>query len=413
MKILIFGQGYVGLPLAMAAIKAGHEVVGIESDDSRVSLIRNGVTQVSDISASTIAAALETGRYRVVGNHEYSDCFDYAILATPTPLKEGKPQMDCVVEAGGEVARLLTKNSTVILESTTYPGTTDELLVPLLESGSGLKAGSDFWVGYSPERIDPGNDTWSLTNTPKITSGINKKSAEMVVSFYEGLGIPCVPVRGTREAEMVKLLENTFRHVNIALVNELSIFARHLGVNFREAVAAAETKPFGFMRFDSGPGVGGHCLPVDPSYLSWAINEKSGEKFEFVELANLINRRMPEYVVDRVRETLLGVGLQLRGANIGLFGLAYKANSADSRESPAIEVAKILISSGAQVYALDDHVPRQFWPEGLGSGQEIEKFDLGVVLTAHSGLSTSGFLEKSSFILDTRGVCDGPNVEQL
>jgi len=412
-KTLIVGQGYVGVSLAVAAVSAGHVVTGVDTDRARLDLLRSGISPVSNVPSAVLQQSLKTGRYAVSDDYGFDSSFDFAVIAVPTPLKDGRPQLRFIEEAAVELAKRLSPNCTVILESTTYPGTTEELLVPLLEEGSGLVAGLDFLVGYSPERIDPGNETWNLLNTPKITSGINPKSAEAVSAFYVGLGISCVPVSGTREAEMTKLLENTFRHVNIALVNELLLFANYLGVDFREALDAAKTKPFGFMGFDPGPGVGGHCLPVDPSYLSWAISEKSGKKFQFVELANQINLSMPSFVADRAIAMLENDGIQIRSSKIAVFGLAYKANTADIRESPALEVVRILESRGATVSVFDTLVPDLTWPTEISRDNGLDSFEVGIILVAHSNLKTSGFLERCNAVLDTRGVLAGPNVTQL
>ena len=255
-RIVVVGQGYVGLPLAMAAYEAGHNVVGIDTDERRVAQIQSGVSPVSDVDSSELSDALESGRYSIQSNYESLAGFASAIITVPTPLKDGKPNLQYIGSAAVSLAPNISSGSLIVLESTTYPGTTDELLVPILESGSNLVAGKDFHVGYSPERIDPGNREWNLLNTPKITSGINEDSASAVADLYSGFGITVVPVSGTREAELTKLLENTFRHVNIALVNELAMFSSHLGVNIWEAIEAASTKPFGFMKFLPGPGVG-------------------------------------------------------------------------------------------------------------------------------------------------------------
>jgi nucleotide sugar dehydrogenase len=303
----------------------------------------------------------------------------------------------------------------VILESTTYPGTTEELMVPILEQGSGLRAGIDFYVGYSPERIDPGNKTWTLMTTPKVISGINPQSLAKVKSFYESLGIVTVPVSGTREAEMTKLLENTFRHVNIALVNELAKFSSQLGVNLWEAIDAATTKPFGFMRFTPGPGVGGHCLPIDPSYLSWAVKDKAGEEFRFVSLANEVNSSMPKFVLARAQSVLGRLDLAILGSSVLLLGLAYKPDTGDMRESPANELAHLLEEAGARITAIDDFVSDRFWPEKIrrADTSHDEIFDLAIMITDHSGLDKEWVLAHSRVVLDTRNCLEGENVEKL
>jgi nucleotide sugar dehydrogenase len=293
-----------------------------------------------------------------------------------------------------------------VLESTTYPGTTEELLRPILEE-SGLVAGVDFYLGYSPERIDPGNAQWSLVNTPKVVSGVDDDSRRVVEAFYGTLVDKVVPVSSTAEAELVKLLENTFRHVNIALVNELAMFARDLGVDIWSAIDAAASKPFGYMRFTPGPGVGGHCLPIDPSYLAWRVERRLGHRFRFVELANDVNRGMPEYVVARVGALLNQEGRSVKGSKILLVGLAYKAGTSDWRESPAMDVAQRLMALGACVRAHDSHVPADV---GLGpdvprvdlTRDELEAADLVVLLVDHPELNYEQIAKRAKLVLDTR-----------
>ena len=279
--------------------------------------------------------------------------FDVAVITVPTPLRDGLPDLDYVEAASRTLARYLRRGSTVIAESTSFPGTTQEQVLEWLEEGSGLTAGTDFHLGYSPERIDPGNGSWTLAATPKIVSGINDDSLAAVESFYQGIVDRTVPVSSPREAELAKLIENTFRHVNIALMNELAMFGHELGIDVWEAIDAASTKPFGYMPFYPGPGVGGHCLPIDPSYLSWRVERALGRRFRFVELANDINDHMPDYVVHRLLMALNKRGRPVNGSRILLLGLAYKKNTGDARESPAVRVADLLVRMGADVRAAD------------------------------------------------------------
>ena len=267
------------------------------------------------------------------------------MITVPTPLREGAPDLSFIEAAARDLAQNLTVGSTVVLESTTYPGTTDELVVPILERGSGLVAGQQFHVGYSPEPIDPGNPIWNFQNTPKVVSGIDAKSLDAVNAFYSTLVTSTVQVSSTKVAEMTKLLENTFRHVNIALINELSMFANQLSVDVWEAIDAASSKPFGFMRFTPGPGVGGHCLPVDPSYLSWKVKRTLGDPFRFVELANDVNEHMPSYVTSRITQILNRKRMAVNGSRILVLGLAYKKNTGDMRESPSIAICDLLKKS--------------------------------------------------------------------
>jgi len=414
-SVVVVGQGYVGLPLSMAAVAASFIVTGIDVDPLRISMLRDGNSPVEDVSSKDLRIALKGGDYSPTDSYGDIEDFDYAIITVPTPLKEGIPNLGFIESAAKSLAASINTGCTIILESTTYPGTTEELLLPLLEKFSGLKAGKDFHLGYSPERIDPGNPQWNLLNTPKIVSGFDSTSLDKVADFYSRLGIPVIRVSGTREAEMTKLIENTFRHVNIALVNELAVFSRSLGVNIWEALEAAGSKPFGYMKFTPGPGVGGHCLPVDPSYLSWAIENKSGEPFRFVELANQVNTFMPEYVCRRLEESLNLKGQTLKNSSVLLVGLAYKPNTGDIRESPAIAVSHLLESAGATIYAIDEFVPEHSWPKHIARfrGDTSANFAAAVMLTNHSNSQHEGFLDAIPIILDTRNVLEGRNIERL
>lgn len=414
-KALVVGQGYVGLPLSMALVASGFEVVGVDLDDNRVLQISGGNSPIGDVDSSQLVAALDSGLYSITTTYSNCNDFAYAVITVPTPLREGEPDLSFIRQAGASISRLVSKGSTVILESTSYPGTTEELLVPILESGSGLTAGEDFLVGYSPERIDPGNPNWGLLNIPKVVSGINRDSHKAVKEFYEGLGISTVEVSGTREAELTKLLENTFRHVNIALVNEIAVFSDALGINVWEAVRAAGTKPFGFMGFSPGPGVGGHCLPVDPSYLSWAVQKSTGKNFEFVDLANKINSHMPSYVSDRAVRILQESHENLLGVEVLLFGLAYKANTADIREAPSLHIANLLLDKGLDVYAIDEFVNETSWPVRVKRIRPRDKrtFPLGIMVTPHEYERELLSLGNCDTLLDTRGILSGKNVRHL
>jgi UDP-N-acetyl-D-glucosamine dehydrogenase len=416
-SVLVVGQGYVGLPLAMRAVEVGHRVVGFDTDQERVKRLARGESYIEDVSSSELRAALESSRY--LPTDSYADCagFELAVITVPTPLKEGIPDLSFIEAAARSLGRILRPGACVILESTTYPGTTNELLAPILEETSGLVAGEDFLLGYSPERIDPGNPIWGLANTPKVVSGVNESSLAAVKDFYDSMVERTVPVSGTGEAELVKLLENTFRHVNIALVNELAMFAGDLGVDIWEAIDAAATKPFGFMRFNPGPGVGGHCLPIDPSYLSWHAKRRVGSAFRFVELANDVNDHMPEYVVRRLMLALNRHGKSVNGRRILLLGLAYKPDSSDARQSPAISVAQRLIGLGADVRAADPHVNQQMCSEWLTrvvlDEQEAAQADAVVLLTDHADFDYDMLRSAASYILDTRRRLRGENVEHL
>jgi len=414
--LVVIGQGYVGLPLALAAVDAGFTVVGFDTDQARIKRLAAAVSYVEDISDDTLAAALATGRYRPTSDE--ADCagFDIAVIDVPTPLKDGQPYLAYVEAAAAMVGRQLRRGATVILESTTYPGTTEELVRPILEETSGLVASDDFSLGYSPERIDPGNTTWDLISTPKVVSGIDARSLAAVDRFYSRIVDTTVAVSGTREAELVKLLENTFRHVNVALVNELAMFAGDLGIDIWEAIGAASTKPFGYMRFTPGPGVGGHCLPVDPSYLSWAVRRSLGESFRFVELANDVNAHMPDYVVRRLVVAFNRLGKALLGSRVLLLGLAYKANTGDAREAPGTVIAGRLAALGADVRVADPHLALDtagpFTLVDL-SADELAAADGVVLVTDHAAFDYTLVTAHARYVLDTRGRLDGPQVERL
>lgn len=416
-RVALIGQGYVGLTLAMRAIEVGHAVVGFDVDDERVKRLAAGEPQVGDIGPAQLADALASGRY--LPTNRLDDCaqFDVAVVAVPTPLREGAPDLSHIESAVSALASLVRIGCTVILESTTYPGTTEELLVPILEVGSGLTAGVDFSVGYSPERIDPGNTTWTLTNTPKVVSGIDDRSLQAVRAFYDTLVDRTVVVASTKEAELTKLLENTFRHVNVALVNELAMFADDLGIDVWSAIDAASTKPFGFMRFEPGPGVGGHCLPIDPTYLAWRSKSRLGRPFRFVELANDVNDDMPSYVVRRLIAAFNRNRRVLNGSRILLLGVSYKRNTADARETPAAEIARQLHDLGVHVRAADPHVsPRwtdPFFARVDLNADELANADAVVVVTDHDDFDYDLVREHARYVLDTRHRLDGPRVEHL
>lgn len=408
--LIVVGQGYVGLPLAMRAVDAGFDVIGLDVDRSRVDALAAGISFVEDVPDAHVTAALDSGRYAPRSSLDGVDRFDHAIISVPTPLRETLPDLSYIESAARTLGAVLRPGATVVLESTTSPGTTAEVLVPILEAVSGLSAGRDFHVGFSPERIDPGNSEWSFRTTPKIVSGIDDASLAEVTKLYDALVDVTVPVPGTREAELAKLIENTFRHVNIALVNELAIAAHDLGINIWQALDAAGTKPFGFMKFMPGPGVGGHCLPVDPSYLSWEVRRKLGRSLRFVELANEVNEGMPEYVVRRLEALLNDESKAVRGANVLLVGLSYKADSGDVREAPAVHIARLLAARGASVTAVDPHVSDRDWPAGVVRSELDDETaasaDVSVVLTRHTDVDLGAL--RGRLVLDTRNVVDEP-----
>ena len=416
-KVVLVGQGYVGLPLAMCAVDAGYDVVGLDIDAGRIKCLNRGESFVEDVPSARLRRAASTGRYRATTDPTHAAGFDYCVITVPTPLRDGAPDLSHIESAARTVAGHIRQGCTVVLESTTYPGTTDELLRPLLEQGSGLSAPRDFHLGYSPERIDPGNQRWHLENTPKVVSGLDEASLACIDAFYGRLVVRTVPVTSTRTAELTKLLENTFRHVNIALVNELAVFAAELGVDVWEAIDAASTKPFGFTAFRPGPGVGGHCLPIDPSYLSWQVKRSIGRQFRFIELANEINDRMPEHVANRITRGLNSRRKPVNGSRVLLLGLSYKKNVGDLRESPSTEVAEILAKMGARVRAVEpytepDRLPLMVEPADL-TAAEVAAADVVVVLTDHDCFDYRLVEREAGYVFDARDRCQGKQVERL
>lgn len=416
-KVVIVGQGYVGLPVAMRSVEAGYDVVGIDLDPMRVSMLQQGVSYVDDIPNGELQQALVSDRYKATDDYSDTAEFDIAVITVPTPLRESLPDLSFIESAAESLSSRMKVGATVILESTTYPGTTEEMLVPILERGSGLRADVDFFVGYSPERIDPGNKTWGFVETPKVVAGISERSLVKVQGFYDRLVNTTVPVSGTKEAELTKLLENTFRHVNIALMNELAVFAHQLGIDVWEAIDAASTKPFGFMKFTPGPGVGGHCLPVDPSYLSWEVRRKLGRSFRFVEIANDINQHMPDYVVDRLLLSLNKRKKAANGANVLLVGLSYKKNTGDTREAPSNRIIELLTEYGVEISAVDAHIEDHRWPSGVARAEldaaTIASSDAIVVLTDHDSLDLSPLLGADAIVFDTKNTLQGESIEKL
>jgi nucleotide sugar dehydrogenase len=411
-KIVVIGQGYVGLPVAMRAVDVGFDVVGFDVSIERVEALKNGTSFVGDVSDEELNAALDRGYLPTADTDDLAG-FDVAVISVPTPLNDGTPDLSYIEQAAAEVASHMGPGACVILESTTYPGTTSELVAPILERGSGLAAG-EYALGYSPERIDPGNTTHTFVNTPKVTSGVDDASLATVDAFFAALVDRTVPVGSPAEAELVKLLENTFRHVNIALVNELAMFARDLDVDVWRAIDAASTKPFGFMRFTPGPGVGGHCLPIDPSYLAWRVKQHLGHTFRFVELANDVNEHMPDYVHERITAMLNEQRRSVNGSKILLLGLAYKRGTSDWRESPSVHVANRLAASGADVSFCDPHIAdvnsqSVKFPLVDFSPERLAEFDVTVVLVDHEEFDPEVIAEHAGTVFDTKNVMRNEN----
>ena len=409
-RVAVLGQGYIGLPLSMRATEVGFDVIGFDISDGRVTSLRDGISHIEDVPSDDVAAALARS-YRPTSDPKDLAEFDVAVITVPTPLREGAPDLSFVEAAARSLVPWLRPGVLVVLESTTYPGTTTEFVAPVLAE-SGLDIGSDVALGYSPERTDPGNPTWNLVTTPKVVSGIDAASLRLVEAFYGQLVNKTVPLESTAEAELSKLLENTFRHVNIALVNELAMFARDLGVDIWRAIDAASTKPYGFMPFTPGPGVGGHCLPIDPSYLSWEVKRRIGQTFRFIELANDINSHMPDYVVARIVTLLNREKRAVRGTRILVLGLAYKAGTSDARESPSVTILDRLSAMGADLRACDPHVAavdveRPDVPLVPFGAEELQASDLAVVLVDHQEFDPAVIAEHAPLVFDAKAMLRG------
>ncbi|MDC0606463.1 nucleotide sugar dehydrogenase [Acidimicrobiia bacterium] len=413
--VAVIGLGYVGLPLAIQATSSDLKVYGYDIDENKISNYNLGKSTIEDISDKELEVSLEKGLF-LSSDPKYLSESETIVISVPTPLTDYQPDLSYVKAAAETIAKNITKNQIIILESTTYPGTTVEVLIPVIEEISNLKAGVDFFVGYSPERIDPGNDTWNFKNTPKVISGINDESLLKIENFYEQIIDTVVRVSGTKEAEMVKLLENTYRHVNIALINELAILCNMLEIDIWEVVNAAKTKPFGFESFRPGPGVGGHCIPVDPNYLSFKTRQ-IGKPVRFVELAQEINNSMPSYVVSRLLEKMNLLEKPFKNSNILILGVAYKKDIGDTRESPAIGIIENLFERGVNVKYFDPFVDNilvnEKYVEKVNSLDNIDKFDLVLVHTAHTDFENFDFTKVSVPIFDATGSDHFKNAERI
>jgi len=402
----ILGLGYVGLPVCMAFAESGAKVVGVDLDERRVSMLQEGRSYVTDVPDERLQAALSrfhpTTQYEALG-----DC-DAVVISVPTPLaKTGEPDISAIVGAASSLAPVMRKGMLVVLESTTYPGTTEEVVRPLLEEGSGLQAGVDFNLAYSPERIDPGNKQFTVVQIPKVVGGLTPECTRRAVALYERIVETVVPVSSPRVAEMTKLLENTFRAVNIGLVNEMALLCRRMGISVWEVIDAASTKPFGFMRFEPGPGIGGHCIPIDPLYLAWKARQFNHEP-RFIQVADVVNRMMPEHVARMVADVLNDRGKAIRGSRILVIGVAYKPGVGDYRESPAMNVVEILYRKGADLRYHDPHVPG-FSYNGTSwrcvelDEEQVSGADCVLILTAHPQYDWEWIVSKAQVVVDARG----------
>ena len=410
-RLAVIGLGYVGLPLAVEFAEAGFKVTGIDVDARRVRKLLAGESYIRDVPTAELGALVRSGRLTATTDFAALKHADAVNVCVPTPLsKQRDPDMSFVVAAAEQVARHLRAGMLVILESTTYPGTTDELILPLL-ARSGLKVGRDFFLAFSPERVDPGNPRFNTRNIPKVVGGVTPTCTSVAARLYSQRLEHVIPVSSPQVAEMVKLLENTFRSVNIGLVNELALMCDRLHVDVWEVIEAAATKPFGFMPFFPGPGLGGHCIPIDPFYLAWKARA-SGFETRFIELAGHINGQMPDHVVDLVAESLNRRGKAVHGSRVLVLGVAYKADIDDIRESPSLDIMQTLIDRGARVEYSDPFVPtlefagRRFRSVPL-TAAHLRRFDCAVIATAHSGVPYAGVLKYSKGVVDTRNALRG------
>ncbi len=419
MRAVIVGLGYVGLPLANAASRSGVDVVGLDLNLGTVDGLNAGRSHIDDLADTDIAALLATG-FRATSDSTVIAKADIVVICVPTPLDDdGRPNLAAVIGATKTIAANLTKGTTVVLESTTYPGTTEEILKPLLEEG-GLVCGTDFHLAFSPERIDPGNRVYDITNTPKVVGGVTQECSTKAAGFYSQFVAEVVTANGPREAETAKLLENTYRHVNIALVNEMAQFCFAMGIDIWDVIRLAKTKPFGFQSFSPSAGVGGHCIPIDPNYLAYKVRAELDRPFRFVELAEEINQGMPPYVSRRLQDLLNNHSKPVRGSTVLILGVTYKANISDRRESPSVPLAKKLLDLGCRLQYHDPYVE-----EWSVNGVRIDKVhelsaglknsDAAIVVQAHQEYiaQSDQFSATSTPVLDTTGKFSGPNVERL
>ncbi len=412
-RLGVIGMGYVGLPLAVELARVGYSVTGIDVDSGRIEALNSGCSYIPDVSSVEIQELTDSNRFHATADPGVLRELDTVSICVPTPLRKTKdPDLSFIMAAVEVIRNHLRPGQLIILESTTYPGTTDEVVLPMLEE-TGLKVGKDFFVAFSPERVDPGNKQYTTHNTPKIVGGITPDCTRLACALYEQAIETVIPVSSTKVAETVKLLENTFRSVNIGLVNEIALMCHKLGIDVWEVIDSAATKPFGFMPFYPGPGIGGHCIPIDPFYLSWKARQKGFEP-RFIELAGQINSRMPDYVVEKIAEALNDRGQCLKGAKILIVGVAYKKDINDVRESPALDILALLERRGVQISYHDPHVPSfEMGTIRLASVDLSDAVltiqDCVVIVTHHSALDYKRVVKSSRLIMDTRNALKGFN----
>jgi len=424
-RIAILGLGYVGLPLAVVFGEAGFNVTGIDPDARKVEALKKGVSYIPDVKTEAIAALVKSGNLTATTDFSVLKEIDAVSICVPTPLrKTGDPDMSYILAATEELAKYVHKDMVVVLESTTYPGTTREVLLPMLTEKSGLKVGEDLFLAFSPERVDPGREDWTTINTPKVMGGITEACSEVATAWYSGAIKTVFPVSSAEAAEMAKLLENTFRMINIGMVNELAIMCERLGVDVWEVIDAAATKPFGFMKFTPGPGLGGHCIPIDPLYLSWKMKALNYNA-HFIELASEINTNMPRYVVGRVLEAMNDRSKTLKGAKVLVLGAAYKPDIDDVRESPALDVIGLLQNKGADVSYHDPYIPHihhEYDGWEMDSVEDmmgaVKESDAVIIVTDHKSYDYQAIVDAAKFVFDSRNALgklakDNPKVERL
>jgi UDP-N-acetyl-D-glucosamine dehydrogenase len=415
-RVGVVGLGYVGLPLAVEFAHAGFEVVGIDVQQSKVDQFNTGHSYIKDVKDDVFTPLVKSGKLRATTDFSIIQTLDTVDICVPTPLRKTKdPDMSYVVSATDAIAAHIHPGLLVMLESTTYPGTTDELVLPKLET-SGLKVGEDFFLCFSPERVDPGNPKFQTSNIPKVVGGITPTCTDVGALFYKQALETVVPVSSTRVAEMVKLLENTFRMINIGLANEIALLCDRMKIDVWEVIDAAATKPFGFMPFYPGPGLGGHCIPIDPFYLSWKSKE-AGIEARFIDLAGYINGRMPEFVVEKVQNALNDATKPVRGSRIHILGVAYKRDIDDVRESPALDIILLLQRLGASITYSDPFVQNIQIDSSTMQSQEllpaVDAADCVVIITDHSGVDYKSVVERSRLIVDTRNALKGFRSEKI
>ena len=414
-RIGVIGLGYVGLPLAVEFAKAGFDVTGFDVDQSKITEINAGRSYILDVRTDEVAECVKAGRLRATTDMSKLGEMDAVDICVPTPLRKTKdPDMSYVVSAAEQIAKYIHPGMLIVLESTTYPGTTAEVLQPMFEA-RGLNVGEGFFLAFSPERVDPANERFNTRNTPKVVGGTTPACSEVAAALYSAAVNTVVPVSSTQVAEMVKLLENTFRAVNIGLVNEIAMMSHRMNIDVWEVIDAARTKPFGFMPFYPGPGLGGHCIPIDPVYLSWKAKQ-AGFECRFIDLASHVNGSMPEFVVERVGEALNTCRKAINGSRIHLFGVAYKKDVSDMRESPALDILQLLHRRGAELSYTDPYVPSL--KEGRLSLQSIAEdavggVDCAVIVTDHQAFNYAAMPGRFPLIVDTRNALKGNRAENI